>query len=234
MWKQRKVSIVFPAFNEEKNVASAMKDFRSSDFVDEVVIVDNNSTDKTAIIAKKHGGRVVQELRQGFGYAVRRALKEAKGHYIVLCEPDGTFLASDLLKFFSYADDFDLVLGTRTTRELIWDAANMGWFLRIGNILVAKMLEFLFGGPSLSDCGCTYRLIRRDALQKIQPHFTVGGSHFLPEMTVLALIQGLRVVEIPINYKARIGISKITGSRWKAFFVGLRMILLILRYRFSF
>lgn len=232
MWKKRKVSIVFPAYNEEKNIERAVKDFLSTKLVDEVVVVDNNSNDQTAEKAHRMDARVVSESRQGFGYAVRRALKEARGEYIVLCEPDSTFLAADLLKFLSYADDFDLVLGTRTTRELIWDAANMGWFLRIGNIVVAKMLEFLFGGPSLSDCGCTYRLIRKEALRKIQPFFTVGGSHFLPEMTILALIQGLRVVEIPINYKARIGISKITGSRWKAFLVGLRMIALIFRYRF--
>ena len=234
MWKKRKVSVVFPAYNEEKNIARAIKDFRSTQFADEIVIIDNNSTDETADIARKHGARVVQELRQGFGYAVRRALRAARGEYIILCEPDGTFSGSDLLKFLSYADDFDLVLGTRTTRELIWDAANMGWFLRIGNIVVAKMIEFLFGGPSLSDCGCTYRLIRRDALKKIQSFFTVGGSHFLPEMVILTLGAGFRVVEIPVNYKARIGISKITGSRWKAFLVGLQMILLILRYRLSF
>lgn len=233
MWKKRKVSVVFPAYNEEKNIERAMKDFLSTKLVDEIVVVDNNSKDQTAVKAARRGARIVEEQQQGFGYAVRRALREAKGEYIILCEPDGTFLGSDLLKFLSYADDFDLVLGTRTTRELIWDAANMGWFLRIGNIVVAKMLELLFGGPSLSDCGCTYRLIRRSALKKIQRQFTVGESHFLPEMVILALMQGVRIVEIPVNYKVRIGISKITGSQWKAFLVGLRMILLIFRYRFG-
>ena len=64
-----------------------------------------------------------------------------------------------MLKLLAYADDFDMVCGTRTTRELIWEQANMGWFLRIGNLAVAKLMQVLYDGPSLSDCGCTLRLI---------------------------------------------------------------------------
>ena len=85
-----------------------------------------------------------------------------------------------MLKLLAYADDFDMVCGTRTTRELIWDQANMGWFLRVGNWAVAKLLQVLHGGPSLSDCGCTLRLTHRAALERIRGELTVGGSHFLP------------------------------------------------------
>ena len=119
----------------------------------------------------------------------------------MLAEPDGTFMGKDVLKLLAYADDFDLVLGTRTTRELIWHGANMGWQLRWGNWLVAKLLQVLFGGPSLSDCGCTLRLVRRPRPQRLLPRFTVGGSHFLPEMVCLALLDGLRLVEVPVNYR---------------------------------
>src|SRR5207253_2198265 len=106
---------------------------------------------------------VIHEPRQGYGNALRRGMAEAQGEYIVLAEPDGTFMGKDVLKLLAYADDFDLVLGTRTTRELIWHGANMGWQLRWGNWVVAKLLQVLFGGPSLSDCGCTLRLVRRSA-----------------------------------------------------------------------
>jgi glycosyltransferase involved in cell wall biosynthesis len=173
----------------------------------------------------------VSESNQGYGFALRRGLAEARGEYIVLAEPDGTFLAGDVLKLLAYADEFDLVLGTRTTRELIWQQANMGWFLRVGNVVVAKLLQVLFGGPSLSDCGCTFRLVRRDTANWLLPRLTVGGSHLLPEMVVLALLDGWRVIEIPLNYRARVGASKITGSPRTALKVGLRMIALILSYR---
>jgi hypothetical protein len=136
-----------------------------------------------------------------------------------------------VLKLLSYTDDFDMVLGTRTTRELIWQQANMGWFLRVGNVVVAKMIQLLYGGPSLSDCGCTFRLIHRQALDKIYNNLTVGGSHFLPEMVILGLRRGLRLIEIPVNYRGRVGESKITGSPLTAIKVGLRMIGLITEYR---
>jgi hypothetical protein len=123
------------------------------------------------------------------------------------------------------------VLGTRTTRELIWHGANMGWQLRWGNWLVAKFLQVLFGGPSLSDCGCTLRLIRSKTAERMLPRFTVGGSHFLPEMVCLALLDGARLVEVPVNYRSRVGESKITGSLKTTVRVGAHMVGLIVRYR---
>ncbi len=95
------------------------------------------------------------------------------------------------------------------------------------------MVQFLFGGPSLSDCGCTLRLIRRDALAKIQDDLTVGGSHFLPEMVILALKKNLKIIEIPVNYRGRVGESKITGSLKGTLSTGLRMIAIILKYRLT-
>ncbi len=223
--------MVFPAFNEEDGIAVAVPDFGGIDAVDEVVVVDNNSRDLTAQRAEDAGARVVKEQRQGYGNALRRGLAEAHGEYVVLAEPDGTFMGKDVLKLLAFADDFDLVLGTRTTRELIWHGANMGWQLRWGNWVVAKLLQVLFGGPSLSDCGCTLRLIRRSAVDRLLPRFTVGGAHFLPEMVCLALLDRLRLVEVPVNYRDRVGESKITGSMQTALRVGMRMVGLILRYR---
>jgi glycosyltransferase involved in cell wall biosynthesis len=231
MWQGHRVSVVFPAYNEEAGIAAAVTDFGSLEAVDEVLVVDNNSRDRTSEEAERAGARVVKESRQGYGNALRRGLAEAHGEYVVLAEPDGTFMAKDVLKLLAYADDFDLVLGTRTTRELIWHGANMGWQLRWGNWAVAKLLQVLFDGPSLSDCGCTLRLVRRSAAERMLPRFTVGGSHFLPEMVCLALLQRQRLVEVPVNYRDRVGQSKITGSMQTALRVGARMVGLILRYR---
>jgi glycosyltransferase involved in cell wall biosynthesis len=231
VWEGRRVSIVFPAYNEAANIGEAVRDFASLPVIDEVLVVDNNSRDGTGDLARAAGARVVLEMKQGYGNALRRGLREASGDYIVLAEPDGTFVARDVVKLLAYADELDMVMGTRTTRELIWDQANMGWFLRVGNWAVAKLLQVLFDGPSLSDCGCTLRLIRREALDRIVDDLTVGGSHFLPEMVVLALLAGLRVVEVPVNYRGRVGESKITGSRLTTLKVGSRMIGLILDYR---
>jgi glycosyltransferase involved in cell wall biosynthesis len=231
VWQGHRVSVVFPAYNEEGGIAAAVRDFGSIEAVDEILVVDNNSRDATARVAGAAGARVVHEPRQGYGNALRRGLADAQGEYVVLAEPDGTFMGKDVLKLLAYADDFDLVLGTRTTRELIWHGANMGWQLRWGNWIVAKLLQVLFDGPSLSDCGCTLRLIRRSAADRLLPRFTVGGSHFLPEMVCLALLERQRLVEVPVNYRDRVGESKITGSMATALRVGLHMVGLIARYR---
>lgn len=233
MYGTRTVSIVLPAYNEEQYIRPAVEDFFASGVVDEVVVVDNNSRDRTAGEAAHTRARVVTEPKQGYGHALRRGLREATGDLVIMAEPDGTFMGRDVLKLLAYSDDFEMVCGTRTTRELIWTQANMGWFLRVGNWTVAKMVQFLYGGPSLSDCGCTLRLIRRDALAKIQDDLTVGGSHFLPEMVILALKKNLKIIEIPVNYRGRVGDSKITGSLKGTLSTGLRMIAIILKYRLT-
>ena len=233
MYGTRTVSVVFPAYNEEQHIRRAVEDFFVPGVVDEIVVVDNNSKDRTRVEAESTAARVVSEAAQGYGNALRRGLREAKGDVIILAEPDGTFVGRDVLKLLAYCDDFDMVCGTRTTRELIWAQANMGWFLRVGNWAVAKLLQFLHDGPSLSDCGCTLRLIRREALTTFADKLTVGGSHFLPEMVILALKHGVSVIEVPVNYRSRVGESKITGTLKGTLRTGFNMIALILRTRFQ-
>jgi glycosyltransferase involved in cell wall biosynthesis len=233
MWNGSTVSVVLPAYNEEQSIRRAVEEFFATGVVEEVVVVNNNSTDRTAEEAAKTRARVVTETTQGYGAALTRGLQEAFGDYIVMAEPDGTFVPSDILKLLTYAEDFEMVCGTRTTPQLIWNKANMGWFLRNGNTLVAKLLEVLHNTCSLSDCGCTLRLVRREALQRFVHNMTVQRSHFLPEMVILARRAGLSIIEIPVNYRERQGQSKITGS-WKGIWkTGLLMIWLILSYKFS-
>jgi glycosyltransferase involved in cell wall biosynthesis len=233
MYQSKSVGIVFPAYNEDKNIEAAVKDFLSVPVVDKVFVIDNNCTDRTAELAAAAGAIVVPESNRGYGWALRRGLREADTDLVLLCEPDGTFIAKDVYKLLAYSDDFKMVMGTRTTRELIWQQANMGFFLRVGNFIVAKTLSLLFNGPSLSDCGCTFRLVHRDLARALNPLLTVGSSHFLPEMVILALLRRDPVIEVPINYRGRVGESKITGS-WKGTFsTGARMISLILKYRLT-
>jgi glycosyltransferase involved in cell wall biosynthesis len=232
VYGSKSVSIVLPAYNEEKYIRSAVEDFFATGIVDEVVVVDNNSRDRTAEETRQTRARLVAEAAQGYGYALRRGLREATGDLIIMAEPDGTFIGRDVVKLLAYAEDFDMVCGTRTTRELIWEQANMGWFLRVGNWTVAKMIQFLFDGPSLSDCGCTLRLTRREALARIEEDLTVGGSHFLPQMVIAGLKRGLRVIEVPVNYRGRVGDSKITGTLKGTLRTGFRMIALIVGSRF--
>ncbi|OGH16046.1 MAG: hypothetical protein A3C30_00680 [Candidatus Levybacteria bacterium RIFCSPHIGHO2_02_FULL_40_18] len=233
MYKGKRVSLVFPAYNEGKNIEAAIKDFQSIKFVDEIVVVDNNSRDKTPEIAKKAGTLVVLEKNQGYGFALRRGMKEATGDLIVLCEPDATFSAEDLPRFLSLTDKFDLVTGTRTNKRYIRSGANMGFFLRVGNISVAKFMQLLYGLNNVSDCGCTFRVFKKSLVEKIIPHLSVGGSHFLPETVVLSKLAGGKIIEIPVHYGPRIGESKITGSFRRSVKVGLNMLGTILKNKIN-
>jgi glycosyltransferase involved in cell wall biosynthesis len=233
MFKHFSISVVMPAYNEEEGIAKTIRRFLKLPEVDEVVVVDNNSSDSTALLARQAGAKVVSELRQGYGFACQRAFQSASGDLIAIVEPDGTFRPTDIYKFLAYAEEFDAVFGTRTSKTCIWEGSNMGWFLRYGNWAVAKLLEYLHNGPCLTDVGCTYKLCRKESLAHLAPMLTVGKSHFSPELMVIAIRSGLLCVEVPVHYQRRMGTSKITGSFWKAFRLGCRMIMLVLVYRFQ-
>ncbi len=238
-WRGSRISVVFPTYNERDSIRSAVLDFAATDVVDEILVINNNAAPGTSeevagAVAQIRNETIVREIhesRQGYGYAIRRGLKEAIGDYILISEPDGTFLGRDTFKLLAYVDDFDVVYGSRTARTFIWRGANMGVWLRWGNWCVAKMMEFLFNSTNLTDVGCTMRLVRRDALARIEPRFTVGGSAFGPEMMLLSLLAGLRVIQVPVNYLPRIGVSSVTGDTSKAVRLGFSMIGLVLRYR---
>lgn len=237
MYLGKKVSIVFPVYNERENVRLAIEEFLRHPAVDEIIAVDNNSQDGSDKEIQLTSAKYVKEMAQGYGAALRRGMREATGDLIVTCEPDGTFRASDLDRLLIYSQDYDVVLGTRTSRNPVWSGgdpgANMDFFLRMGNWAVAKLLEYLFNGPSLTDVGCTYKLIYRLAYEQVKDSFTVNGNWFSPEYMIRALQHKLSVVEIPIQYGARIGTSKITGKRSKAIKLGCRMIRFILGERLT-
>jgi glycosyltransferase involved in cell wall biosynthesis len=238
-WRGRRISVVLPTYNERESIRAAILDFAALDLVDEILVINNNaaagtSEEVTSAIDQLSTDTLVREIhesQQGYGYAIQRGMREAQGDYIVVSEPDGTFLARDTFKLLAYVEDFDVVYGSRTARTFIWRGANMGMWLRWGNWCVAKLMEFLFNSTNLTDVGCTMRLIRREALVRMSERFTVGGSAFGPEMMLLSLLMGLRVIQVPVNYLPRIGVSSVTGDARKAVLLGLWMIGLVLRYR---
>jgi len=234
VWLEKTVSVVLPTYNEQASIRRCIEDFFRTGRVDEVVVVNNNAAPGTSDEVAHTTAREVFEPEQGYGAAIQRGLVEATGDLIVVCEPDGTFEAQDILKLLAYTADFDFVIGTRTAKEFIWQSANMGHFLKWGNYAVAKLMELLFNTVTLTDVGCTMRVITRDALVRVQPHFTVKDSRFGPEMMLLACVLDIPFVQIPLNYRDRVGVSSVTGNKWQAFVLGLRMITLIVRYKWQY
>jgi hypothetical protein len=226
-----RVSVVLPTYNEKDSIRRAIQDFFATGAADEVIVINNNAAPGTSEEVAGTGAIEIFETEQGYGAACQRGLREATGDYIVLCEPDGTFEADDLHKLLAYAGDFDVVFGSRTSQQFVWRGANMGFFLRFGNWAVAKYMEFLFNGPNLTDVGCTMRLVKRHVAQELAGQYRIKGSHFGPEMMALTLrSHHYRAVQIPVNYKPRVGQSSVTGDPAKAFWLGVQMIWLITRH----
>ena len=231
MWNGKSVSVVLMTYAERDSIRGVIDGFFETGWVDEVLVVDNNAEPGTAEEVARTDARIVHEPKQGYGHATRRGLLDASGDLVVLSEPDGTFLPGDIHKLLVFSDECDVVLGTRTTREMIWADANMDWFLRWGNWAVAKMIEMLLNTSHLSDVGCTYRLLRRETAQQVAGAMQVGGSHAGVEIMLLTITSGARFIEVPLNYLPRVGTSSVTGKRVAAIGVGLRMIGLVLKFR---
>ena len=235
MYRNKKVSVVIPTYNEADSIAEVVNGFFATGFVDEVVVVDNNALGNTKAEIEKTKARRIVEKHQGYGFALMRGLRETTGDLILMCEADGTFDPQDIHKFLLYSDDFPVVFGTRTSRASIWSGAFMPFPVRVGNWAWAKLLEVLHNGPTLTDVGCTYKLIRRNSLEKLFPLFKLsrGDGTFSPEFMIWAIRKGFNPIEIPVMFKARVGQSMYTGSVLKAALPGLQMLPLIIAYRFK-
>lgn len=239
---QARAVVAITAYNDAEATAQAVKDFRRQPGVVKVLVIDNNSTDGTAALATAAGAMVIQETRQGYGFACMRGLAEglkvADANVVVLTEGDGTFFAEDTAKFLAYIDNADLVVGNRVVRGLIDTDSQMDHFFTWGNMAVAMLLRLRFwdgrhlGPAGLMDVGCTFRAIRRPALELILPDLLVGGNHFSPHMLLVAISRDLSVIEIPIRLRRRVGESKgASQSFWKGLGVGLAMIWHIIAFR---
>jgi UDP-N-acetylglucosamine diphosphorylase / glucose-1-phosphate thymidylyltransferase / UDP-N-acetylgalactosamine diphosphorylase / glucosamine-1-phosphate N-acetyltransferase / galactosamine-1-phosphate N-acetyltransferase len=230
------VSVVIPAYNEEFTIAKVVEDFKSHSHVDEVLVIDNNSSDQTGERARQAGARVLVETKQGYGNALQRGMKEASGDIMILTEADGSFHSKDVSKFLEYLKDCDMVMGTRTTRQMIEQAANMDPLLRWGNIFFGKLIELLWWGqePRFTDVGCTYRAIWKNSYRKIEPLLSNPGPAFSPEMMIAVLRSRLRVIEIPVSYRQRLGgDSKHSADFQAKARTALKMLIATLKHRFG-
>ncbi len=232
MFKKQKISVILPTYNEKDSIRKVIREFEATGVIDEIIVINNNAAEGTSEEVAGTSAIEIFESVPGYGSAIRRGFKEATGELIFVCEPDDTFVADDVHKFLAYSDNVDVVYGSRTIKNFIGSGANMGAFLKHGNWAVAKMMQVLYWTNSLSDVGCTFRLIRKKPLNKIQKHFRVNTGFFGPEMMLLSFRFNLKSVQIPIQYKARIGESSYTGSFKKAFVLGMKMIWFILTFNF--
>lgn len=225
-------TVALTAYNDEASISAAVNDFREHPLVRRVIVVNNNSTDRTADLAMLAGAVVHDELTQGYGACVYRCLDEAAKYedtnLIVLCEGDMTFRAADLDKFLAYIPHAQIVNGTRIVEQLREYDTQLSTFMYYGNFFVGKMLEAKhLGSGTFTDVGTTYKVIRRDCLPALLRHLDPRvnlqfNAHFLDR----ALENGFVLVECPITFHPRIGVSKggnVNNAR--ALAVGLKMIL---------
>jgi glycosyltransferase involved in cell wall biosynthesis len=219
------VSVVIPCLNEERAVATVVRQgwdgIERSGRSGEVVVVDNGSEDRSVELAEEAGARVVHEDRRGYGSAYLRGLAEAQGDYIVMADADGTYPLQELPAFVDKLEaGDDLVLGSRFKGQIHKGA--MPWAHRwIGNPVLTFILNVFFG-VRVSDAHCGMRAIRRDAVPRLDLHAT--GMEFASEMILKASKRKLRVGEIPIDYRPRIGESKL--NTWRDGWRHLRFMLL--------
>jgi hypothetical protein len=234
MWeplRDRRVTVVLTAYNDEESIGPAVLDFAAHPAVRRVIVIDNNSKDATSKAARDAGAEVFVELHPGYGNCVWRALSEGARHddteLTVLCEGDMTFRAYDIEKFLAYAPHADIVNGTRIVEQLRARRTQLTTFMFFGNLFAGKLLEAKhIGRGTFTDLGTTYKLCRNSALKRLLPLLTPEinlefNAHFLDT----ALAQGFSIVECPVTFHNRVGLSKGGNvSNVRAMQVGLRMI----------
>lgn len=208
------LTVTLTAYNDEASIGLSVRDFLDHPAVKRVIVVSNNSIDRTLKVAEEAGAIVYNELLQGYGACVHRALSEAvkysDSELVVLCEGDMTFRAYDIDKMLAYIPHADIVTGTRTVEQLRAKDTQLSTFMFYGNLFVGKLLEIKhLGNATFSDVGTTYKVLRSKKLSEILPKLDAGVNlEFNPYFLDTSLALGLRVLEVPITFHKRIGVSK--------------------------
>jgi glycosyltransferase involved in cell wall biosynthesis len=207
------VSVVIPCLNEEENVERCVRGaigaLAAAGLPGEVIVVDNNSTDRSADLAAAAGARVVLERRRGYGSAYLAGFAAARGDYIVMVDADLTYDFDEIPRFVRGLEDgAELVMGNRMGN--IHPGA-MPWLHRyVGNPLLTGLLN-LFFRTGVRDAHCGMRALRRDVLERLDLRTT--GMEFASEMVIRAAKQQLAITEIDIEYHPRGGDSKLSSFR---------------------
>lgn len=230
MWKKKKVALVLATYKEKDSIYQAIKDFKASGFIDEIIVVENNAELGTEEEVKKTRARLFHEKRQGFGYAIRKGMNKTKADLIIISEPDGTYAGRDVIKFLAYSDDFEMVFGSRTHLPLVQKDSDMTFVKRYGDVLLGKLTTLLFNCSPLTDMGCAYRITTRKTWGKIKNECWGADNIFSTEWVCAAAKNKIKFMEIPVNFQARIGESTVSGTSFKRIMWGIRKFFCIWRY----
>ncbi len=200
------LSIIMPCYNEESTVAicvkKAKKAIKDLKIKGEVIVIDNNSTDKSFDIAKKSGAQVFKELHKGYGNALKRGFKEAKGEYIIMADADDTYDFYESKKIYKkLKTGYDFVMGDRYKKGKIEKGASP-LSHRIGAPILTFILN-IFYGTSISDAHCGIRGIKKEAYKKLD--MQTEGMEFASEMVVKSSKLKLKISEVPITLSKRKG-----------------------------
>ena len=243
-----KICVTIPSYNEEQAIGEVVTDYKNQKFVESIIVIDNNSSDKTVEIAKQHGATVVaKKENKGFSHSYVLGLKESlktDANIIVVTEGDGTYSADDLSKLLPYLENCDMVSGSRQNQILTEKGNQNSRFIVWGNVFLGKLIQLKhfslhhLGIVNLTDVGCVFTIIKRDGLlkiieqlSKVETEKSTWNVSLRLYTTLLAIENDLRLIEIPITFKKRIGDSKIgTGKKLQAIKIGLLFLWIILRY----
>lgn len=205
----RHVTFLLPAYNEEQSIGPLLKNigrYRKS----KVVVVDNNSKDKTADVAKKSGASVLRERKQGKAHAIKRGFEDIKSDFIVMLDADNTYDPQDAHKLLKPLMDgkADVVLGSRLLGKR--EKGSISRFNLVGNHLLSFFASILFS--RVTDVCTGYWAFRKNVIDKLlQEGIDSDGFDLEVEMFSKVSNNNFRVLEIPINYKNRLDTPKLNG-----------------------
>ena len=224
-----RIKVIIPAYNEADSITHVINDIPNT--VDEVIVVSNNSTDNTEINAKNAGATVLTETQKGYGYACLKGMsyianQTLKPDIVVFLDGDYSDYPEELTKIVSpiINDDIDFVIGARVKR--LREQGSMTFPQIFGNWLATTLMT-LFFRAEFSDLG-PFRAIKYDKLLALKMEDKTYG--WTVEMQLKVLKQKLSYTEIPVNYRNRIGVSKVSGTVKGAIFAGLKILGWIFKY----
>jgi len=223
------INVIIPAYNEADSIASVIKDIPKN--VEEVIVVSNNSNDATELNAKKAGATVLNEDRKGYGYACLKGMdyiakKTEKPEIIVFLDGDYSDYPEELTKIVApiIEKDIDFVIGARVKR--LRETGSMTFPQVFGNWLATSLMR-LFFGAKFTDLG-PFRAIKYNKLLALNMEDKTYG--WTVEMQLKAIKQNFSYTEVPVNYRNRIGVSKVSGTVKGAIFAGVKILSWIFKY----
>ena len=223
--------VIIPAYNEEKSIAKVIQDLPS--YVDEIVVVSNNSSDETIDVAKKAGATVLTEKRRGYGYACLKGISYIKSQsikpdIIVFLDGDYSDYPNELNKLIAPItnEDFDFVLGARSKK--LREKGSMTIPQIFGNWLATSLMAFFFNSK-FTDLG-PFRAIKYNKLIDLNMKDKTYG--WTVEMQLKAIKRNYLYKEIHMKYRNRIGISKVSGTLKGTIFAGIKILYWIVKYSF--